>query len=173
MTAAPGWCWFAAVDERPDDAWAAATCTPASGAGVTTYLAAWPAGRKPTAGAVRADARVVDPAGAAADVSLVLVPRGEELLFDDPAVSGALRRVLAGTPPDAVTTLVRDSSHFSGAVTVRRDGRPLHDDPFARVGHAEVLRVGPGLFGRVHPTAGPVIQRYSGLPWPAAGFPET
>lgn len=169
MTAPPGWCWIAAVDEMPDDAWA--TATSASASGVTGYLAAWPAGRKPTAGALRGDARVVDPDGAAAVVSFVVVPRGEELLFDDPAVSGALRRVLAETPPDAVTTLVRDSSHFSGAVTVRRDGRPLHDDPFARVGHAEILEVGPGLFGRVPPAPGPVIQRYSGKPWPAAGFP--
>ena len=65
------------------------------------WLAAWPAGRKPVADAVRADARVVDPSGAAAAVSLVLVPRDRAPLFDDPAVSGALRAVLSGPPPDA------------------------------------------------------------------------
>lgn len=170
MTAPPSWCWIARVDARPADAWAAAAVTrrgePAG------HLAAWPSGRKPTASAVRADARVVDPGGAAATVSLVLVPRGRELLFDDPAVSGALRRVLAGPPPDAITTLVRDSSHFAGSATVRRDGLQ-HDDPFARVAHAEVLEVGAGLFGRVPPVPGPVTQRYSGLPWPAAGFTST
>jgi hypothetical protein len=72
---------------------------------------------------------------------------------------------------DAVSTFVRDSSHFSGAVTVRREGRALlRDDPFRRLGPAEMLDVGPGLFGVVAPVPGPVIQRYSGAPWPVAGF---
>lgn len=123
------------------------------------------------ADAVRADARVVDPSGAAAAVSLVLISRDRSPLFDDPAVSGALRAVLSGVPPDVVSTFVRDSSHFSGAVTVRRQGRALlRDDPFLRLGPAEILDVGPGLFGVVAPAPGPVIQRYSGAPWPAAGF---
>ena len=56
-------------------------------------------------------------------------------------------------------------------VTVRRDGQDLADDPFARLAHAERLEVGPGLFGRVPPVPGPVIQRYAGAPWQAAGFP--
>ncbi|HSK25951.1 MAG TPA: hypothetical protein VK894_03475 [Jiangellales bacterium] len=134
-------------------------------------LVAWPAGRKPVAAAVRVAAAVVDPAGPEAWASVVLLPRDRSPLFDDPAVSGALRAVLAGPPPDAVSTLVRDASHFAGSVTVRRgDPRRIGDDPFARLGAARVLRVGPGLFGSVPLPAGPVIQRYSGQPWPAAGF---
>ena len=167
MSAPAQWCWLARVDDEPADAWAAAHV--ALDGRPAGFLAAWPAGRKPTAGAVRADARVVDPGGEAATVSLVLVPRGRELLFDDPAVSGALRRVLAGPPPDAVSTFVRDSSHFAGAVTVRREDHAV-DDPFARIARAEVLEVGAGLFGRTPAVPGPVTQRYSGLPWPAAGF---
>jgi hypothetical protein len=163
-----GWCWLALVDEPPMGACASAVAT-RSGDPVG-LLAAWPAGRKPTAGAVRADARIVDPLGDPATVSLVLVPRDRAPLFDDPAVSAAMRAVLVGPPPDAVSTLVRDSSHFAGAVTVRRDGRFVRDDPFARVAHAEALDVGRGLFGRVPPVPGPAIQRYSGKPWPAAGF---
>jgi hypothetical protein len=123
------------------------------------------------ADAVRADARIVDTAGAPAAVSLVLLPRDRSPLFDDPAVSGALRSVLSDSPPDAVSTFVRDSSHFSGAVTVRRVNRAmLLDDPFRRLGPAEILDVGSGLFGVVPPPPGPVIQRYSGAPWPVAGF---
>lgn len=166
------WCWFAMVDDpaAPEGSLAHATASDADGARVGT-LAVWPPGRKPVAGAVRMDDRVVDPDGTAAWVSLVLLARDRSPLFDDPAVSGALRRVLAGPPPDGVSTLVRDSSHFAGAVTVRR-GPPteLRADPFARVGHAQVLHVGRGLFGRTAAVPGPVIQRYSGKPWPAAGF---
>lgn len=163
------WCWLARVETRPADAWAWAELT-ADGRPVG-FLAAWPAGRKPTATAARADAAIVDPAGLPATVSLVMVPRDRTPLFDDPAVSGAMRRVLAGPPPDAVSTLVRDSSHFAGAVTVRRrQPELLRDDPFARVAQAEMLAVGAGLFGRRAAVPGPVIQRYAGKPWPAAGF---
>ncbi len=166
------WCWFARLDvgARIADELASAPVTTTDGrpAGV---LAAWPAGRKPVASAVRMDDRLVDAAGAPAWVSLVLLPRDRAPLFDDPVVSGALRGVLAGPPPHGVSTLVRDSSHFAGSVTVRRE-RPgvLRDDPFARIGPAAVLQVGAGLFGQVAPVPGPVIQRYSGKPWPAAGF---
>lgn len=170
VTPPVAWCWLARVEERPVEAWAAAELRTRDGA-AAGFLAVWSAGRKPTAGAVRADATVVDPTGEAASVSLVLVPRDREPLFDDPAVSGAMRDVLAGPPPDAVSTFVRDSSHFAGAVTVRRDRREaLRDDPFARIARAEVLDVGPGLFGRAPAVPGPVIQRYAGKPWPAAGF---
>lgn len=166
------WCWFARLEgpAAATGALAQAALTGRDGA-PAGVLAAWRAGRKPVPQAVRIDARVIDPAGAPADVSLVLLARDRSPLFDDPAVSGALRAVLAGQAPDAVSTLVRDSSHFAGSVTVRRaqSGR-LRDDPFARIGHAEALHVGAGLFGRTPPVPGPVIQRYSGKPWPAAGF---
>lgn len=166
------WCWFARVasEEQATGSFARAAATSVSGV-PAGLLAAWPPGRKPVREAVRVDARVIDPRGGRATVSLVLLPRGRSPLFDDPAVSGALRAVLSGPAPDAVSTLVRDASHFAGAVTVRRV-RPesLRDDPFARLGPADLLQVGAGLFGRRAPVPGPVIQRYSGKPWPAAGF---
>jgi hypothetical protein len=165
------WCWLALVDDDvADDAVASAVATRDDGT-KAGLLAIWPAGRKPVPHAVRADSRVVDPAGAPAHVSLVLLDRDRSPLFDDPAVSGALRSVLAGPAPDAVTTLVRDSSHFAGAMTVRRDRLwLLRDDPFARLGRPERLIVAAGLLGRRAAVPGPVIQRYSGQPWPAAGF---
>lgn len=164
------WCWIARLPTQIDGALASAPLIDSAGvpAGI---MAAWPAGRKPVAQAVRADARVVDPGGAAGWLSIVQIDLDRAPLFDDLAVSGALRAVLAGRPPDAVTTMVVDSSHFAGAVTVRRrDRAALATDPFARIAPATVLHFGSGLFGWVPPVPGPVIQRYAGQPWPAAGF---
>jgi hypothetical protein len=169
------WCWFAHLPE-PDaedlsEALASAAVADPDGA-PAGLVAAWPQGRKPVRSAVRMDRRVVDPGGPPAWLSLVLVPPELAPLFDDPAVSQAMRRVLAGPPFAAVSTLVRDAVHFAGAVTVEqgRSPRRLADDPFARLHPARVLRVGPGMFGTVAPPPGPVIQRYAGRPWPVAGF---
>ena len=134
-------------------------------------IAVWVQRAKPARGARRIDPRIVDPAGAPCLVSLVLPPPGVSLLFDDPAVQEARRRVLAAPPFDAVSTLLRDSSHFEGAVTVargERDERRLRwEDPFARVFPARLLRVGSGVFGTVPAPAGPAIERYgSAQPWP-------
>ncbi len=99
------------------------------------------------------DAYLADPEADEAWVSLVLIPVGPEPLFDDPAVRGALRRALEGPPADAFSTLVRDSSHFAGALTVRRnDPRLLQDDPFVRPHPARLLRVAAGLVGRAAPS---------------------
>jgi hypothetical protein len=169
------WCWFAHLPE-PDaedlaEALASAPVADPDGrpAGL---LAAWPRGRKPVRAALRMDQRVVAPGGPPAWVSLVLVPPELAPLFDDPAVSQAMRRVLAGPPFAAVSTLVRDAVHFAGAVTVEQVDQPdrLADDPFALLHPARVLRVGPGMFGAVAPPPGPVVQRYAGQPWPVAGF---
>jgi hypothetical protein len=170
------WCWFAALasPQPGDDVVDALACVQATDrdgrpAGL---LAAWPQGRKPLRDAVRMDQRLLDPNGPPAWLSLVLIPPEVAPLFDDPAVSQAMRWVLTGPPFAAVSTLVRDAVHFAGAVTVEQGDQPerLVDDPFARLHSARILRVGPGLFGRVAPPAGPAIQRYSGKPWPAAGF---
>jgi hypothetical protein len=121
------------------------------------------------------DARLLDPAAAAAVVSLVLVPDGVRLAFDDPAVQQARRAVLAGPPFHAVTTLLSDASHFEGSLVVARGGGAarLADDPFARLFPARVLHVGAGLLGDVPPPAGPVIERYgSDQPWPWDRFAD-
>jgi hypothetical protein len=141
-------------------------------------LRVWAQRAKPARDARRLDARLIDAAGAPALVSLVLPPDGVRLLFDDPAVQEARRRVLAEPPFDAVSTLLRDSSHFEGAVTVARgerdEARLRWDDPFARIFPARLVRVEAGVFGRVAPPAGPVIERYgSAQPWPWDRFPVT
>lgn len=167
------WCWLALLDDHvgPADGAAASAVATREDGTEAGLLAIWPTGRKPVAQAVRADSRILDTDGAAAQVSLVLLDRDRSPLFDDPAVSGALRSVLSGPAPDAVTTLVSDASHFAGALTVRRDRTwLLRDDPFARLGPADRLSVAAGLLGHRAAVPGPVIQRYSGQPWPAAGF---
>ena len=166
------WAWLALVDQRPEGADAAADVRTPAGepAGVLT---AWRRRAKPVPHARRADARIVDPAGAPARVSLVLPPAGVRLAFDDVADQQARRELLQGPPFDAVTSLLRDDSHFEGSLLVARgaDAARLADDPFARIFPARILHVGAGLLGRVPWPAGPAIERYgSAQPWPADRF---
>lgn len=133
-------------------------------------LRVWVQRAKPVREALRLDPRVVDPGGPAATASVVLAPRDAGLLFDDLAVQQARRDVLARPPFDAVTTLLRDSSHFAGAITVARGDEQrarLADDPFARLFPAVLVDVPAGLLGACAPPAGPTIERYgSANPWP-------
>jgi hypothetical protein len=164
--------WLALVDEPP--AAAAAVAELERDGAPVGHLAAWRRSAKPVREALRIDPRIIDVDGEPAAVSLVLVPGGTRLLFDDLAVQEARRRALALPWPDGVSALMGDASHFGGAVTVARGtGAPsrLRDDPFARLFPARVLGVGPGLFGAVEPPVGPAIERYgSANPWPADHF---
>ncbi|MBV9413556.1 MAG: hypothetical protein JO363_01130 [Solirubrobacterales bacterium] len=78
--------------------------------------------------------------------------------------------MLSRPPLDAVSTLLRDDSHFEGAISVVRseDSAPwLRDDPFARIFPAMLLTIDAGILGSVAPPAGPTIERYgSSNPWP-------
>jgi hypothetical protein len=168
------WCWLALVDEPPREADAFAPVWTEAG-DPAGQLAIWCRRAKPVRDARRVDARVLDPKGDEAFVSLVLPRPGVRLLFDDPTVQEARRRVIAESPPDLVSTLLRDASHFEGSLSARRGPRALEllrDDPFARVFPARVLRVGAGLLGTVPAPAGPSIERYgSAQPWPWDRFP--
>lgn len=162
------WCWFATRTERPDNAMATAAATSTDGRDAG-FLAAWDADHDEPDGGARIDARAIDPGGAGAVVSLALAPPGVSLLFDDVAVSQAIRSVLSMSPPDALSTLSQGDARFVGAVTVVHgdDLGRLGHDPFAAVFPARLLRVEPGLFGRMPAPAGPVTQRYgAGNPWP-------
>ena len=86
---------------------------------------AWPAsGEPPVPVARRIDARVVDAAGPAATVSLVLAPPGTRLPFDDLAVQQARRAALAGPWPRVLSTLVEGDSLFAGALTAHAGVSP-------------------------------------------------
>jgi hypothetical protein len=162
------WRWLELSSEPDPRAFACAGAYTADGA-PAGWLIAWERGPRPTASARRVDARVIDPDGDAAWVSLVRPPHGVRLPFDDLAVQQARRRVLAGEPMDALTTLLRGDSAFEGALTVARGDRVsrLRDDPFARVFPQRILRVDAGVLGTVPPPCGPTIERYgSANPWP-------
>ena len=128
-------CWLALVDGPVHGADAAAPALTLDGRPAGT-LAAWNRGAKPVREALRVDERLIDPHGAAGWISLVLPPSGVRLAFDDLAVQQARRLVLLHPFPAAVSTLLRDDSHFEGAITVVRSAenkQRLRDDPFARI----------------------------------------
>jgi len=162
-------CWLALVEGPAKGADAAAPAFSSDGRPAGT-LAAWRRRVKPVRDALRVDERLIDPDGSAAWISLVLPPPGVRLPFDDPAVQQARRLVLLHPFAAAVSTLLRDDSHFEGAITVALSAaqeRCLRDDPFAQIFPARLLSVEPGILGAVPPPTGPTIERYgSGNPWP-------
>lgn len=165
------WCWLALLHRAPDGALAAAAARHLNGS-AAGMLAAWPREQRRRPGATRVDARVIDANGPEMAVSLVLAPRGVRVLFDDPAVVGAIRRALERPDVAFVSTLVTDPVHFAGAVTGIRDPWPgwWSDDPFATIYPARRLIVDAGLFGVAPLPAGPGHQRYGFTPWPVEGF---
>lgn len=116
---------------------------------------------------LRIDRRAVDAAGTPGWASVCLVPTGHRVPFDEPAVSHALRRVLARPWPRMVATLLADWSTFAGAITVADDRRPLHGDPFAGFLPQRIVELPAGELGSLPAPTGPAITRYgSGNPWP-------
>jgi hypothetical protein len=163
--------WFSFLTEPPVDAFAVAAAFAPDGH-LKGYVAAWEAARRRPPGtpwvSLSIDERAVDPEGEEAWVSLALSPPGIRILYDDPAVCGAMRAVLAGPPVIAMSTLARDSSTIGGAFTAIRgaSAASLADDPFARIFSVQLLRVDRGFVGEMPAPTGPGIQRYSGAPWP-------
>jgi hypothetical protein len=162
-------CWLALVEGPAHGADAVAPALTLDGHRAGT-LAAWRRGPKPVREALRVDERLIDLHGSAAWISLVLPPPGVRLAFDDLAVQQARRLVLLYPFPAAMSTLLRDDSHFEGAITVARsavDKQRLCHDPFARIFPSRLLAVEAGILGVVAPPTGPTIERYgSGNPWP-------
>lgn len=162
------WCWFAVRECRPRESLASAAATAVDGADAG-FLAAWDHADRAPDGAVRIDARAIDPDGPPATVSLAMASMGTSLLFDDLAVSQAIRAVLSMPPADACSTLSLGDDRFVGGVTVvhGHDTSRLRFDPFNTLFPARVLRVDAGLFGWMPAPAGPGTQRYgAGKPWP-------
>lgn len=99
---------------------------------------------------------------------------GTWLLFDAQEVQQARRDALAwwigllGDELICLSTLSLDSSRYGGAITVARTPEAFGHDPFARLFAGTVVRT--DLFAPVPPPPGPVVERYSGAPWPAGGF---
>lgn len=140
-------------------------------------MGCWPPGR-PTTNRSRARSRSIPAASTPTATPLGLRSswrRGTWLLFDDVAVSHAIRSVLAGPPVDVVSTFVTGDDRFVGAITAVHDDEPtrLRDDPFAAIFPTCLVRAGPGLLGRTPTPVGPMTQRYGAAnPWPWDRFPE-
>ena len=168
-------CWLALVAERPADAWATAQARDPDG-DEAGWLTVWRRSSKPVREALLAWPGAFDPEGAPASVSLLVLPRGLRVIFDDQAVQEARRAILAGGRWAAVTSLVRDPSTFGGSLVAARGHDALarvRDDPFAAIapGLVRRLELGPGLVGAPAAPAGPVIERYGAAqPWPGDRF---
>src|ERR687886_1655858 len=108
------WHWFALVPQHPTDAFATARAWQLDGQ-PAGWLAAWTVEHGRLPGSLGIDVRAVNPAGEPAWVSLALAPPGVRVLFDDPAVSWALRQVLAHPPGAVVSTLTLDAATIGGA----------------------------------------------------------
>lgn len=165
------WLWFALRSDAPSNSAASAPVRTVDGT-AAGHLVAWERSADRPDGAAKIDARAVDPSGGAGWVSLVLPGESETLPFDDAAVSGALRDVLALSPAQVFSTLSAGDDRWLGSLTATpsRDER-LASDPFARLARPMVLRVDAGFLGLTPALPGPVIQRYgSDTPWPSDRF---
>lgn len=161
------WVWLGLRSDVPAGAFAATRARTASGVDAG-FLVAWPPDDDRPARAAKVDQRAVDVDGPAGWVSFGLLPRGHSLAFDDPAVTGMLRRVLSLAPTRMFSTLSVGDDRFVGTLTgsVGRDER-LTNDPCALLAPAQLLEVQVGFIGRTGPLPGPVTQRYGGAnPWP-------
>jgi hypothetical protein len=103
-----------------------------------------------------------------------LPDRAARIPFDQPEVQQVRRDALAWWIPllgDAlvcISTLALDEVHYGGAVTVARSPEHFGQDPFARLFAGTVERSDD--FCAVAPPAGPILERYAGVPWPGGRF---
>ena len=96
------------------------------------------------------------------------------LRFDEPEGQQARRNALAwwipilGDDLVCLSTFALDASRCAGAVTVARDTNRFEQDPFASLFRGTTVEA--DFFCPVPPPPGPVIERYSGAPWPGGSF---
>jgi len=116
-------------------------------------------------------------------VSVVANPDDAAFDFDDPVVAGAERATLAAFLPQvgtnfiAMSTLMNDWFHCSGAITVFQAASAAEaaslaaSDPWRALGPHGLYRMRHSMFRRVQPPPGPNTQRYGASnPWPGGSF---
>ncbi len=125
---------------------------------------------------LRIDARCVEGApvkGAYAHVC-ALTDADAQIPYDEPEVQGVRRDAMAWWIPllghsfICISSLATDVVHYAGAITVARDPARFDEDPFARLFGGTTVET--DIFSPVSPPAGPVVERYTGAPWPAGSF---
>lgn len=125
---------------------------------------------------LRLDSRCLDgePVRNAFGHVCALTDEDAALRFDEPEVQQARRDALAwwipmlGDDLVCLSTFAVDASRCAGAVTVAREPTWFEQDPFARLFPG--ITVKADFFCPVAPPPGPVIERYSGAPWPGGSF---
>jgi len=125
---------------------------------------------------LRVDARCLDgePVRDAFAHVCALSDENAALRFDEPEVQQARRDALGwwipllGDDLICLSTFALDASRCAGAVTVARSPAQFEHDPFARLFPATTVRT--DFFCPVPAPPGPVIERYSGAPWPGGSF---
>jgi hypothetical protein len=116
-------------------------------------------------------------------VSIAVDLGTSSLEFDDPAVEGAIKRLLAGYLPllgrrfVATSTVMPDWQRCCGGLTAfsaesDAEARTLAlDDPWRILFPGRVFRLERAILRRMTPPAGPNTQRYGGAnPWPGDRF---
>ncbi len=125
---------------------------------------------------LRIDARCLEggPVSGAIAHVCALADKDAALRYDEPEVQQVRRDALAWWIPMlgdrlvCLSTFALDASRCAGAVTVTREPVPFGLDPFARLFPGTVVPV--DFLCPVPPPPGPVIERYSGAPWPGGSF---
>ena len=97
-----------------------------------------------------------------------------QIPYDEPEVQGVRRDAmgwwipLLGDSLICLSSLATDVVNYAGAITVASDPARFAEDPFARLFTGTTVKT--DLFSVVAPAAGPIVERYTGAPWPAGSF---
>ena len=97
-----------------------------------------------------------------------------QIPYDEPEVQGVRRDAMGWWIPlladslICLSSLATDVVNYAGAITVASDPARFAEDPFARLFTGTTVKT--DLFSVVAPPAGPLVERYTGAPWPAGSF---
>ena len=120
--------------------------------------------------ALRADPRIVDPDRPAGWFARAAAARGPSSRSTTSRSSRRGATCCAEPRGDAVSTLLRDASHFEGAITLARGrggGRACATTRSRACSRRACCVSDAGMLGRVPRRSGPTIERYgSANPWP-------
>lgn len=158
--------WLALLDHEDGQACVAVT----GQAPAQRWLCSWQTDDRPHDQALQVSPDLLGN-GPACQVSLLLLAPTARPIADDPTVVQCRRDILRDLRFGGSSLLTADPVHVAGSLIVAHADRPeqvqaLRDDPYRRLGRPLLLGVAAGLLTPHPPSLGPVIERYSGRPWP-------
>ncbi len=161
--------WVALLGSVPAGADRSVEARPREGG--RAVLVAWTSRERPHEMALSIDPRALGTGGPPMTVSWVVYPATCRPLFDAPEVLQARRALMRHWPAYGASSLVSDSVHLAGAVSMSHPHTAPPDDPFARRAPGVVLDT-EGLLVPLPAPTGPALERYGGAPWPFDSFPS-